>query len=83
MCFIKNTTFTKNVGKMEKLVDKARVFGALLTDLSKVFDCLDHELVIRKLNAYGFTLLALRLIHDYLFNRKQRTRIGNSYSSWF
>ena len=68
---------------MEKLVDKARVFGALLTDLSKVFDCLDRELIIRKLNAYGFALLALRLIHDYLFNRKQRTRLGNSYSSWF
>ena len=36
-----------------------------------------------KLNAYGFSLLALRLIHDYLSNRKQRTRIGNSYSIWF
>ena len=34
-----------------------------------------------KLNAYGFSLPALRLIHDYLLNRKQRTRINNSYST--
>ena len=35
-----------------------------------------------KLNAYGFDLPALRLIHDYLTNRKQRTKIDDNYSSW-
>ena len=40
------------------------------------------ENYIAKLNAYGFSLQALRLIHDYLSNRKQRTRINNSYSAW-
>ena len=63
-------------------VDKGKAFGALLTDLSKVFNCLDHELLIAKLNAYGFNLPALRLIHDYLSNRKQRTKIDDNYSSW-
>ena len=58
------------------------MFGALLTGLSKAFDCLNHDLLIAKLNAYGFSLPALRLIHDYLSNRKQRTRINNSYSTW-
>ena len=56
-------------------VDKGKVFGALLTDLSKAFDCLDHKLLTAKLNAYGFSLPTLRLINDYLSNRKQRTRI--------
>ena len=48
--------------KWKNSVDKGKAFGALLTDLSKTFDCLDHEL----LNAYGSTLSALGLIHDYL-----------------
>ena len=41
-----------------------------------------NELLIAKLNAYGFSLPALRLIHDYLSRRKQRTRVNNSYSKW-
>ena len=68
--------------KWKRSIDRGKVFGALLTDLSKAFDCLDHDLFIAKLNAYGFSLPALRLIHDYLLNRKQRTRINNSYSTW-
>ena len=57
------------------------MFGALLTDLSKAFDCLDHELLIAKLNAYGFSLTALKLVHNYLSNRKQRTKINSTHSS--
>ena len=55
----------------------------MLIDLFKAFDCLDHELHIANLNAYGFSLPALRLTNDYLPNRRQRGRIGNSFSDWF
>ena len=58
------------------------MFGALLADLSKAFDCLDHALVIAKRNAYDFSLPALKLVHDYLSNRKQRTKVNRTYSSW-
>ena len=68
--------------KWKNCVDKGKAFGALLTDLSKAFDCLYHELLIAKLNAYGFNLPALRLIHDYLTNRKQRTKIDDNYRFW-
>ena len=70
------------LGKWKISVDSGEAFGALLTDLSKAFDCLEHELLIAKLNAYAFSLPALRLIHDYLSHRKQRTRVNNSYSEW-
>ena len=53
-----------------------------MTDLSKAFDCLPHELLIAKLHAYDFSLSALRLMYSYLSNRKQRTKINESYSSW-
>ena len=61
---------------------KANLLELYLTDLSKARDCLDLELLTAKLNAYGFTLPALRLFRDYLSNRKQRTKIDDNYSSW-
>ena len=68
--------------KWKNAVDKGKCFGALLTDLSKAFDCLSHELLIAKLHAYDFELSALKLIQSYLSNRKQRTKINATYSSW-
>ena len=56
--------------------------GAMLTDLSKAFDCLDHKLLIAKLNAYGFDKNALTFIHSYLRGRRQRTMVNSIYSSW-
>ena len=73
----------KMLEKWEWSVNGGKVFGTLLTDLSKAFDCLDYELLIEKLNAYGFSLAALRLINDYLSIRRQLTKIGNSFSDWF
>ena len=67
--------------KWKRSVDNSKMFGVLLTDLSKAFDCLDHELLIAKLNAHGFSLTALKLVHNYLSNRKQRTKINSTYSS--
>ena len=70
------------IDKWKKAVDNNKVFGALLTDLSKAFDCICHDLLVAKLNAYGLSLPALKMVQDYLQNRKQRTKIGSSYSSW-
>ena len=66
--------------KSKNAVDKGKVFGALLTSLSKAFDCLSRELIIPKLNAYGFNPPALKLMHSYLSHRKQRTKVNHAYS---
>ena len=62
--------------------DQGRMFGALLTELSKDFDCLPYDVITVKLNAYGFDMKALNFIYDYLRNRKQRTNKNNANSSW-
>ena len=54
------------IEKWKKSVDNGGAFGALLTDLSKAFDCLPHELLIPKLDAYDFHKSSLKLIHSYL-----------------
>ena len=50
--------------KWKSAVDKGKSFGALLTDLSKAFDCLPDELLLAKLHVYRFSIAALSLIHS-------------------
>ena len=49
-------------------------------DLSTGFDSLNHELLVAKVNAYGFTHSSL--IYSYLSDKWQRTEINNTFSSW-
>jgi len=70
------------VEKWKKSIDKNGKSGVLLTDLSKAFDCLVHDLLIAKLHAYGFDISSLRLLLNYLTNRLQRVKINSNISSW-
>ena len=51
---------------MEKNFDDKGYGGAVLMDLSKAFDTLNHGLLIAKLSAYGFEYDALKFIYSYL-----------------
>ena len=70
------------IEKWKKIVDNAGAFGALLTDLSKPFDCVPHDPIIAKLEVYGFQIDPLRLVHDYLSNREERVKLNQTFSSW-
>ena len=68
--------------KWKHVVDNNEVFGALLAELSNVFGCLSHDLLIAKLHSYDLSLLSLRSVSDYLSNRTQRIKVEKVFSKW-
>ena len=70
------------VEKCREVLDKRGYAGILLTDLSKAFDCINHELLNAKLHAYSFSLESLIFIQDYLPNRIQKVKINSSFSDY-
>ena len=71
------------IEKWKKSLDgKGGFAGAILMDLSKAFDTINHELLIAKLEAYGFGESALETMHSYLSDRWQRTKVNSSFSTW-
>ena len=67
---------------MKTARDNKQFCAAILTNLSKAFDCICHDLLIAKLNAYGVDRNALKLVYDYLSDRSQKTKVGSSFSDY-
>ena len=70
------------MNKLNLNLDNKLKVGLFMMDLSKAFDCVPHDLLIAKLDAYGFERDALNLIYSYLKDRNQRVKINADYSSW-
>jgi hypothetical protein len=62
-------------------LDKNEYLAAILMDLSKAFDCLPHDLLLMKLNAYGLSKSSLDLLYSYLTNRKQCVKLNQNLSN--
>ena len=56
-------------------LDENKVVGGILMDLSKAFDCLPHDLLIAKREAYGVERNSLPLLMSYLKDQKQAVKI--------
>ena len=69
------------IKKFKEAIDTGNKFGALLTDLSKAFDWLDHSLLVAKLHWYGLSPLLLKLIFSYFSDRTHRTKIKEYFSN--
>ena len=72
----------KLIRKWQAELDSGGHVGTILMDLSKVYDCLSHDLLIAKLEAYRLDVGSLNFPLDYLSLRKQGTKVGFSYSKW-
>ena len=72
----------KMLEKWKVVLDKGYNIGAISMDLSKAFDTPNHELLLAKLNVYGFSENAITYIKSYLPYRYQRTNLNNKFSTW-
>ena len=68
------------IEKIKILRDNKKFCASIRTDLSKAFDCIPYDLLIAKLNAYGFDQEALKRIYSYVFYRPQNVKVGFSFS---
>ena len=74
--------FLRLIQKWQAELDSGDYVGTNLMDFSKAYDCLSHDLLIAKLEAYRLDVGSLNFLLDYLSLRKHRTKVGSSYSKW-
>jgi hypothetical protein len=89
--FRNNTTTEKAIYQLSnnilKALDNKYLVGGIFCDLTKAFDCVDHDILLGKLKFYGIKGSANNLIKSYLKDRYQRVVIRNKssntyYSGW-
>lgn len=61
-------------------LNDGEVAAVVLCDLAKAFDCVSHEILLRKLEVYGFRGSILQWLRSYLSNRCQRVYFDNCES---
>ena len=66
----------RNIDNMNRNLTPVNVY----IDLSKAFDCLDHNILLSKLKFYGLNDNAIRLLKNYLSDRYQYVQLGNIQS---
>ena len=64
------------IEKWRLCLDRKGYASAMMTDLSRELDTVNHELLIATLHGYGFSKDSLEIILSYLSNRYQRLVIG-------
>ena len=72
----------KMLQHFQKALGKGNSVSAIFMDLSKTFDTLNHDLLISKLESYGFSAKSLWYTHSYLNKRLQKTNVNCDFSLW-
>ena len=62
-------------------LDKKKLVDGLFYDLQKAFDCVNHEILLAKMEFYGISGIANKLMRSYLQNKYQRISMkGNKFN---
>ena len=69
------------IDRILKLLEQKCIPVGIFIDLSKAFDCIDHNILLIKLHYYGIRGKAYNLINDYLSDRKQYVYVKNCESN--
>ena len=75
-----NNVLISLIENWKKNLHKNEIVGAVFMDWSKAFDCISHDFLIAKMEAYGFNEDFLTFLHSYLKRRKQSVNINNVHS---
>jgi retron-type reverse transcriptase len=68
--------------KITEAIDKNEYALGIFLDLSKAFDTVNHNILLKKLESYGVRGVALSWFEDYLNNRKQQVKCNNTFSGF-
>jgi hypothetical protein len=65
-----------------KALDGGNSVRAVFIDYRKAFDHVQHSIVLRKMAAFGVEPVLINWLHSFLTDRRQRVKVGKSYSKW-
>ena len=67
----------KLINEVLNALNNKQIVGGIFCDLTKAFDCVDHGILISKIEKYGIIGKGKELIQSYIKGRSQRVLIGN------
>ena len=70
------------VDDWRKALDRDELVGRFMLDFSKVFDSINHDILVDKMSVYGIKSGELKWFRNYLSHRKQRINVKDVYTSW-
>lgn len=74
------TAVQLTITKWKQIIDEDNYIVAVFVDLKRAFETIDREILINKLKYYGISGTVLRWFQQYISDRYQITKIGNSSS---
>ena len=75
------TAVQLTISKWKQIIDEGNFIVAVFIDFKRAFETIDREILINKLKYYGINGTVLKWFKQYIIERQQVTKIGNSISN--